>query len=83
MQVRTLATAGVPLADIGPLLDTDAAGFADALTGVERQLTERIEELTARRDTLRRLADGDRALLPERAVALLERMSGLGFCTVP
>ncbi|MEU4409082.1 MerR family transcriptional regulator [Streptosporangium sp. NPDC023963] len=79
VQVRTLAAAGVPLAGIGPLLDADAALFAAALTDVERQLTERIEELTARRETLRRLADGDRALLPDRAVALLERMSGLGF----
>ncbi|WP_106401376.1 MerR family transcriptional regulator [Actinocorallia populi] len=79
VQVRTLAAAGVPLAGIGPLLDADAALFAAALADVERQLTERIEELTARRDTLHRLADGDRALLPDRAVALLERMPGLGF----
>lgn len=79
VQVRTLAAAGVPLVEIGPLLDADAAGFAAALADVERQLTERIEELIARRDTLHRLADGDRALLPDRAVALLERMSGLGF----
>ncbi|WP_214326353.1 MerR family transcriptional regulator [Nonomuraea sediminis] len=79
VQVRTLAAAGVPLAEIGPLLDADAALFAAALADVERQLTERIEELTARRDTLHRLADGDRALLPDRAVALLGRMPGLGF----
>lgn len=79
VQARTLAAAGVPLAEIGPLLDTDAALFAAALTDVERQLTERIEELIARRDTLHRLADGDRALLPDRAVALLERLRGLGF----
>ncbi|MFD8534161.1 MerR family transcriptional regulator [Streptosporangium canum] len=79
VQVRTLAAAGVPLAEIGPLLDADAAQFAAALADVERQLTERIEELIARRDTLHRLADGDRALLGDRAVALLERMSGLGF----
>ncbi|MEV4251363.1 MerR family transcriptional regulator [Streptosporangium canum] len=79
VQVRTLAAAGVPLAEIGPLIDADPALFATALADVERQLTERIEELIARRDTLHRLADGDRALLPDRAVALLERMSGLGF----
>ncbi|MEV0403841.1 MerR family transcriptional regulator [Actinoallomurus sp. NPDC050550] len=81
VQARTLAAAGVPLAEIGPLLDADAARFAAALADVERQLTERIEELIARRDTLHRLADGDRALLPDRAVALLERMPGLGFPT--
>ncbi|MEL5960901.1 MerR family transcriptional regulator [Streptomyces sp. CLV115] len=79
VQARTLAGAGVPLAEIGPLLDADATRFAAALVDVERQLTEKIEELAARRDMLHRLGDGNRALLPDRAVALLERMSGLGF----
>ncbi|MET0418842.1 MAG: MerR family transcriptional regulator [Actinoplanes sp.] len=79
VQVRTLAAAGVPLAEVGAMLDADAERFAAALIDVQRRLTERIEELTVRRDTLRRLADGDRALLPDRAVALLERMPGLGF----
>ncbi|GLW33672.1 MerR family transcriptional regulator [Actinoplanes regularis] len=79
VRVRALAAAGVPLAEIGSLLDADSAAFAAAITGVERQLTERIEELTARRAMLHRLADGDRALLPDRAVALLERMLGRGF----
>ncbi|MFG3052518.1 MerR family transcriptional regulator [Kitasatospora sp. NPDC048239] len=79
VQVRTLAAAGVPLAEIGPMLDADAARFGTALTEVERQLTERIDELAARRDMLHRLADGDRALLPDRACAILDRMPGLGF----
>ncbi|WP_067857312.1 MerR family transcriptional regulator [Nocardia shimofusensis] len=79
VQVRTLAAAGVPLAEIGPILQADTTPFASALADVERHLTERIEELIARRDTLRRLADGDRALLGDRAVALLERMRGLGL----
>ncbi|MDT0469474.1 MerR family transcriptional regulator [Streptomyces gibsoniae] len=79
VQVRTLAAAGVPLAEIGPMLDADAAQFGAALADVERQLTERIDELVTRRDTLHRLADGDRALLPDRACAILDRMSGLGF----
>ncbi|AJC53698.1 MerR family transcriptional regulator [Streptomyces sp. 769] len=79
VQVRTLAAAGVPLAETGPLLDADAAQFAAALVGVERQLTAKIEELTARRDALQQLADGDRALLPDRACAILDRMPGLGF----
>lgn len=79
VQVRTLAAAGVPLAEIGPLLDSDAASFATALADVERHLTERIDELTARRDALHRLASGDRALLPDRATALLDGMPSLGF----
>ncbi|MFE3170854.1 MerR family transcriptional regulator [Amycolatopsis sp. NPDC059090] len=79
VQARTLASAGVPLAEIGTLLDADAATLATALADVERQLTERIAELTERRTLLSRLADGDRALLSDRAAALLERMRGLGF----
>ncbi len=79
VQVRTLAGAGVPLAEIGPLLDADTESFATALDDVERQLVAQIEELNARRETLHRLADGNRALLPDRAVTLLEQMPGLGF----
>ncbi|ANZ14238.1 putative transcriptional regulator [Streptomyces noursei ATCC 11455] len=79
VQVRTLAAAGVPLAETGPLLDADAARFAATLVDVERQLTAKIEELKTRRDALQQLADGDRALLPDRACALLDWMPGLGF----
>lgn len=79
VQVRTLAAAGVPLAEIGPLLDADTAPFAEALADVERRLTARITELTAQRDMLHRLTSGDRTLLPDRAVAMLEGMPTLGF----
>jgi DNA-binding transcriptional MerR regulator len=79
VQVRTLAGAGVPLAEIGTILDADPDQFATALVAVEESLTSRIEELIARRETLRQLAHGDRVLLPDRALALLDRMPGLGF----
>ncbi|MFJ9343589.1 MerR family transcriptional regulator [Streptomyces sp. NPDC101733] len=79
VQVRTLAGAGVPLAEVGDLLDADPERFADALDNVERRLTERIEELIARRSVLHRLASGDRLLLPERACAALDRLAELGF----
>lgn len=79
VQARTLAGAGVPLAEIGELLDTDPERFATALEDVRRRLTEQIEELTARRDTLHRLTHGDRALLPDRACAVLERLAELDF----
>lgn len=79
VQVRTLAESGVPLSEIGALLDADPQRFAADLAEVKRRLTERIEELTARRDQLDRLANGDRALLPDRACALLERAADLGF----
>ncbi|MFI6875821.1 MerR family transcriptional regulator [Streptomyces sp. NPDC050400] len=79
VQVRTLAGAGVPLAEIGGLLDAGPERFAAALDDVERRLTDRIAELTARRTVLRRLAAGDRLLLPERACAALDLMAELGF----
>jgi DNA-binding transcriptional MerR regulator len=79
VQVRTLARAGVPLAEIGTMLDAGPDRFAAALVDVERRLNNRIEELIARRDTLHRLAHGDRVLLPDRACALLDRLPGLGF----
>ena len=79
VQVRTLAGAGVPLAEIGDLLDADPERFSAALDDVHRRLTERIEDLIARRDTLHRLDHGDRALLPDRACAVLDRLADLGF----
>ncbi|MED7951110.1 MerR family transcriptional regulator [Streptomyces sp. BE303] len=79
VQARTLAGAGVPLAEIGELLDADPERFAAALDDVHRRLTAQVEDLIARRDTLHRLAHGDRALLPDRACAVLDRLAGLGF----
>ncbi|ANY05812.1 MerR family transcriptional regulator [Pseudonocardia sp. HH130630-07] len=79
VQVRTLAEAGVALAEIGDLLDADPEAFADTVADVGRQLDDRIAALLARRELLHRLADGDRALLPDRACAVLERFTALGF----
>lgn len=79
VQVRTLAAAGVPLAEIKTLLGADTEQFAAALVGVERRLDDRIEELIARRDRLHELADGDRVLLPDRAHMILDRLAALGF----
>ncbi|MFJ9577123.1 MerR family transcriptional regulator [Streptomyces sp. NPDC101191] len=79
VQVRTLAVAGVPLVEIGDLLDAGPEAFAATLEEVHRELTARIEDLTARRDRLHRLDHGDRALLPDRACAILDALAGLGF----
>ena len=79
VQVRTLAAAGVALADVAELLRAEPAAFAEALVDVENRLTERIDELVERRDTLRKLATGDRLLLPERACQFLDRAPELGF----
>ncbi|GAB3137884.1 MerR family transcriptional regulator [Micromonospora sonneratiae] len=79
VQARTLAAAGVPLAEIGAILDADPDRFATALADVERRLNERIDDLIARRDMLHRLAD-DRALLPDRVLAKLDEVAAdFGF----
>lgn len=79
IQVRTLAQAGVPLSDIGALLTADPQQFAGHLAAVKRQLTERVDELIARRDLLDRLTSDDLTLLPDQACALLDRTIVLGF----
>jgi MerR family transcriptional regulator, thiopeptide resistance regulator len=79
VQVRTLAEAGVPLAEIGAILDAAPDRFAADVADVERRLTARIKELVARRDMLHRLAAGNRLLLPDRACAILDRATDLGF----
>ncbi|WP_067170315.1 MerR family transcriptional regulator [Microtetraspora niveoalba] len=75
VQIRTLAAAGVPLAEVGAILDADPDRFAAALVDVERRLNDRIDDLIARRETLRRLAAGDRALLPDSVLAKLDRVA--------
>jgi DNA-binding transcriptional MerR regulator len=79
VQVRTLAEAGVPLAEIGAMLDANTDRFTADVADVERRLTERIEQLVARRDMLHRLASGNRLLLPDRACAILDRATELDF----
>ena len=78
VRIRTLAAAGVPLAEIRPLLEATSAELAVAITDVKRRLTARIDDLIARRDTLDRLAEGDGVLLSDRAKKLLRRLPDLG-----
>ncbi|RDI54469.1 MerR family transcriptional regulator [Nocardia mexicana] len=77
VRVRTLARAGVPLAEIPALLEADPDQFATAIVDIDQRLSQHIAELTARRVTLHRLENGDRALLPDRACALLDRLREL------
>jgi DNA-binding transcriptional MerR regulator len=79
VQVRTLAQAGVPLAEISAVLDADPETFAANVADVDRRLAGRIDDLVAQRDMLRRLSGGNRLLLPDRACAILDRAAELGF----
>ncbi|RJL22952.1 MerR family transcriptional regulator [Bailinhaonella thermotolerans] len=75
VQIRTLAAAGVALAEIREILDAGPDRFAAALADAERRLTDRIDDLVARREMLRRLATGDRALLPDHVLEKLDEVA--------
>lgn len=79
LHVRALAEAGVPLAQIRALLAAEPTQFAAGLAEVKQRLNDRIHELITRRDTLDRVAAGNRHLLPDRAYKLLDRGGELGF----
>lgn len=77
-QVRTLAVAGVPLAKIKLMLARHTQ-HNEVFTDIEQRLTERIEDLTRRRDALRNLTKSNQEQLPDRALALLKRSAELGL----
>lgn len=79
VQVRTLAEAGVALAEIDSIVGENLSVSAAALDDIDRRLVEQINELDARRRKLHRLSDGDRALLSDRACQLLAKHADLGF----
>src|SRR5215472_7233044 len=81
VQVRTLAAAGVPLVEIGAMLDADPEQLRASIADVQRRLTEKIEDLVARRAMLSRLAEGEGVLLPDQARAFLSRLPEFGLST--
>ncbi|MFB6667729.1 MerR family transcriptional regulator [Streptomyces parvus] len=79
IKIRTLAEAGVPLARIRDLRAADDASFQQALGQIDDELTDRIRDLRATRDRLRRLAAGRLAPLPEEVGSHLEQLARWGF----
>lgn len=78
IKIRTLASAGVPLAQAGRLLEADAAEFAQAVEGIDRQLRDEIDRLEASRRQVAQLAAGDSLVLPPEVVRYLDRLRQLG-----
>ena len=78
IRIRTLANAGVPLSEIGPMLAAGAADFAEAVERIDRHLRDEIERLRASREQIARLAAGDSLTLPPEVVAYLDRLRELG-----
>lgn len=78
VRIRTLAGAGVPLAQVPDLLEADDDAFTAALTDLDRALQAQLRELEITRKRLRQLRSGERLVLPADVVAHLARLRALG-----
>jgi DNA-binding transcriptional MerR regulator len=78
IRIRTLANAGVPLVQIGPMLDADAATFAEAVQRIDNHLRDEIDRLESSRKQIAQLAAGDSLTLPAEVISYLDRLRELG-----
>jgi DNA-binding transcriptional MerR regulator len=78
IKIRTLARAGVPLSQIGQLLEADAPAFAEAVQGIDRHLRDEIERLQTSRKQVAQLAAGDSLTLPPEVTSYLDRLREIG-----
>jgi DNA-binding transcriptional MerR regulator len=78
IKIRTLATAGVPLSQIGQLLEADALAFAEAVQRIDASLRDEIERLETSRRQIAQLAAGDSLALPPEVVSYLDRLRQVG-----
>jgi DNA-binding transcriptional MerR regulator len=78
IKIRTLADAGVPLAQIGRMLEADPATFAEAVERIDTHLRDEIDRLQASRKQVTQLAAGDSLVLPPEVVAYLHRLREIG-----
>ncbi|GAA4258331.1 MerR family transcriptional regulator [Dactylosporangium darangshiense] len=78
IRIRTLANAGVPLSQIGPMLAADAPAFAEAVHRIDDQLRDEIERLETSRKQIAQLAAGDSLALPPEVTAYLDRLREIG-----
>jgi len=78
IRIKTLAAAGVPLARVRELLDASPAELTDTVRQLDRDLAQRIKELTEQRRRMADLTTGERLYLPAEVVAILDRERALG-----
>jgi DNA-binding transcriptional MerR regulator len=78
IKIRTLASAGVPLSEIGEMLDADAPAFAAAVQRIDGRLRDEIERLEISRKQIAQLAAGDSLALPPEVTAYLDRLREIG-----
>lgn len=78
IKIRTLANAGVPLSEIGQMLQADAPAFAEAVQKIDSHLREEIERLETSRKQIAQLAAGDSLALPPEVISYLDRLREIG-----
>src|SRR5262249_38394658 len=76
--IRTLASAGVPLSQIGQMLDADSSAFAETIQKIDGHLRDEIERLETSRKQIAQLAAGDSLALPPEVVCYLDRLREIG-----
>ena len=78
IKIRTLANAGVPLSQIGQMLEADASVFAEAVQRIDSHLRDEIERLETSRKQIAQLAAGDSLALPPEVTSYLGRLREIG-----
>jgi len=78
IKIRTLANAGVPLSQIGQMLEANASTFGEAIQRIDSHLRDEIERLETSRKQIAQLAAGDSLALPPEVVAYLDRLREIG-----
>jgi DNA-binding transcriptional MerR regulator len=78
VKIRTLANAGVPLSQIGQMLEADTATFAAAVEKIDSDLREEIHRLETSRKQIAQLAAGDSLALPPEVTFYLDRLREIG-----
>jgi DNA-binding transcriptional MerR regulator len=78
IKIRTLADAGVPLSQVGQMLEADAPAFAEAVQRIDSHLRDEIERLETSRKQIAQLAAGDSLALPPEVISYLDRLREIG-----
>ena len=78
IKIRTLANAGVPLSEIGRMLEADPSAFAEAIERIDSHLCDEIDRLETSRKQIAQLASGDSLALPPEVTAYLDRLREIG-----
>jgi DNA-binding transcriptional MerR regulator len=74
IKIRTLANAGVPLSQIGQMLEADASTFAEAVQKIDNHLRDEIGRLETSRKQIAKLSAVDSLTLPPEVVSYLDRL---------